>query len=358
MVILKSVVDWEDWGWAIRNRLNKKELGDAISDDVRVREAVTVKDRKIASAHIGETLDRSLVASVRHVASDDPWGLIDALRTKFFRSTAANVTTMRRELALLSMSESDTVESVQHRIEFYAANIEAQSQEKVGDNQKACVLLNALPASYDDLRATINTQTACGAHKLTYEWVLESALAHETNVITARARAAKAGEEHVLQAAGGVQRKPLSGGKRPFLGKCNKCGTKGHKGFECKKAAQTPGTSGVRVAVGMKKEGLCHSCGGRGHWQNECPTYKREQQRGASGGTETAYVSMGHKHMSYILDTGATSHIVSDRSLLSTSQEKKQQVTILGGTTVTSTAVGTLRSFPGQALVVPEAREG
>src|SRR4051794_31641860 len=83
-----------------------------------------------------------------------------------------------------------------------------------------------------------------------------------------------------------------------------------------------------------------------GHYKRDCPDNKQNNAR--------AFVAQ--EHTAFVLDTGASSHIVKERKLMATAAATNKAVQGLTGN-VRATAVGTLQHFPGQALLVPDAGE-
>jgi hypothetical protein len=60
---------------------------------------------------------------------------------------------------------------------------------------------------------------------------------------------------------------------------------------------------------------------------------------------------------SFVLDSGATHHVVNNQNLLATKQPTTISLRTADGQTMPVTASGKLKDFPGHALLVPSATE-
>ena len=106
-------------------------------------------------------------------------------------------------------------------------------------------------------------------------------------------------------------------GKRRFKGKCRKCGKQGHKAVDCK----------------SDMKGVCFECGEDGHFARDCPN-KDKSSTGKLGMCVGITMSVHNKGRTegserYLMDSGASCHVVSDVKLL-TNVETADNAIIIG----------------------------
>ena len=106
-------------------------------------------------------------------------------------------------------------------------------------------------------------------------------------------------------------------GKRRFKGKCRKCGKQGHNAVDCK----------------SDMKGVCFECGEDGHFARDCPN-KDKSSTGKLGMLVGITMSVHDKDKTegserYLMDSGASCHVVSDVKLL-TNVETADDAIIIG----------------------------
>ena len=133
-------------------------------------------------------------------------------------------------------------------------------------------------------------------------------------------------------------------GKRKFKGKCRKCGKLGHKAADCK----------------SDFKGVCFECGEDGHFAKDCPKKGDKEKMGMFVGitmtvTETQKETSATK---YLMDSGASCHVVSDEKLL-TNVETINDAIIIGDKSemkVTKQGVLTLETKDGAKMKLEQVK--
>jgi hypothetical protein len=136
---------------------------------------------------------------------------------------------------------------------------------------------------------------------------------------------------------GGKGGRTKFGGK--FKGRCRKCGKVGHKKADCR----------------SDKEGVCFNCGESGHFANKCPK-KSEGDSNAGGTTSGTGMFVGATdwcmecsaptnpdgNERYLLDSGASTHVVSNGDGLMNPSTSSESVRVGNGATLNATKRGDL----------------
>ncbi|GAX17144.1 hypothetical protein FisN_UnNu082, partial [Fistulifera solaris] len=159
--------------------------------------------------------------------------------------------------------------------------------------------------------------------------------------------AEKKEKNHALNVENGGNKK--KGAKKKFKGRCRNCGEIGHKAFECKK----------------EKKLVCYNCGKEGHKANECPdkTDKKDDDKKDLGmfvgmsfccevnQGEGKFVGSTGTEEKFLLDSGATCHVVVDETMLTDVQDKRDVLIVGNGKEVTTVKSGTLTLRTESGLV-------
>lgn len=317
-VVLHQAEDWEAWRMEVIALLKRKGCFAAIDNG---GQDSTVEQRDKAFGYIVDLVSMELRPVIFN--EENPAAIIQKLHDHLFVRSGSNRWATYHELLALQLHEGEPTDRLFTRIDILCERLAAQG-ESINDGLKSSIVLQALPSAYDTLAAQLDAREATG-ERLSYEEVRAAARLYETKF---KRRAMT--EEKVLSANDNRRRSA-----RP-KDKCFKCGKPGHYAQACR-SAQTI----------TQKDIVCHGCGKTGHMQKNCRSKRM-------AGVEHAWLI--RQPTSFILDTGASSHIVNQRHWLANARDTSIPVQGLAGN-ARATAVGTLHDFPGQALLVPGASE-
>lgn len=339
VVILHTRADWTTWNGFVKAKLMKKRVWDLVNDapeDIIADGAgvapaaapARAQERMMACGIILETLHptvRELVIDI-----DDPHDMMTRLRETFFRATPANLSEMQARIWNLEMPPSRKVDDTIAIINRMVNDIVDQGVA-VDDPSKAAILHNCLKKSslFYALISQINARAAIpGAQRLTYEELCDAARTFETT-LSPTDYAADSG--HALMATAKTRPAATSQNKM----RCRSCKATGHTNRDCQKFPR----------------GICWNCRRRGHVKSDCPDL-------AAAGQHTALIATTVEPDSFILDTGATVHLVNRSDYLKDSYPSRCEVTgVHRNSTVKAAAQGSLFRFPGTALLMPNIKE-
>lgn len=149
-----------------------------------------------------------------------------------------------------------------------------------------------------------------------------------------------------------------------FKGKCYGCGMLGHRKADCprKSGCGGSGGGGGRSGGSMGGQGgrsngkpVCNHCKRVGHLKRDCWKLKREQNAGHGGGQDRLALVVDHGasgptnkkapvkgKIPFVMDSGATAHMVSSTSGLTNVKPTSGDVTLADGKKVASIGTGQL----------------
>ena len=246
--------------------------------------------------------DRSLSLIIREAKDDGPKAL-EVLRQHYQGKGKPRVISLYTELTTLKKTDNESVVDYVIRAET-AATALRNADEAVSDALLIAMVLKGLPSNYKTFSAIVVQQD----EKITFTEFKVSLRSYVENE-----KSRNGGQET------GDNIMALQEGER-FDGACFKCGKRGHKKSECRSKSGKNGK-------------WCNRCRSKTHDTKECrlstgknDTAKKAEDKGqASKKTEdnehtfTFKVSDGSDcgksiNNNLLVDTGATSHIVNDRS--------------------------------------------
>ena len=190
-------------------------------------------------------------------------------------------------------------------------------------------MLGSLPPGYEDVRTKISgNETSFSVADIEREirdkWKREYFKSEESKK-----------EKNVamnVEKQGSVQVAPVKKHyKKPFKGRCRKCGNQGHKAGDCK----------------SDKKGVCFHCGEDGHFARNCP---KKGSQGASSGTgmfvgmaECVPITKQESNVKdFLMDSGASCHVVGSGDMLIDPETSKETIKVGDGTMMKATKQGTL----------------
>ena len=309
-----------------------------------------------------------------------PKDIVDALRAHFNMRCGNNLIALKTQLWSLQLRPGQSIAALCDEIARLETRCTSQGST-LPDADKCAILLKALPErEYEGVLTQISVEMA----RLPANQVMEYAEVRSTVELFSQ----------TLQASSKPAKESALMGVTPNA--CERCGTPGHSAATCRKpwADINKGKQhGGNANKGKQRRRVpspndtCNKCGKTGHWANKCPDNGREQVRKAvrfadkekainsallltpadsnSAAIDADYkpvLRLSHamvpkKPVRFILDTGATAHVINDKRLFSTLSPAETYVVGVGGHAVAAIAEGTLRGCPGNTLLVPASRE-
>lgn len=271
---------------------------------------------------------------------------IELLDEKFAEKDESNLTELLQEFTSCKL-ESTAVDPDTWFLKIDAINTKLKAiniaYEKKDYEMKAHLLGN-LPSGYEDVKTKISGNEANHTvreieKEITKKWRRDFA--------PNEAKADSNKNNNVAFNVEGKQQGFGKGGKtkwfgsKKFKGKCRKCGQQGHKATEC-----------------QSKKKVCFECGKEGHFARECPS-KGKVGQGQTGmfvgvvwcqETKTKVVNSINMlnqdgtevYGRYLMDSGASCHVVQSEEGLEDIKECKDQVLIGDNSSMDATLEGTL----------------
>lgn len=340
---LRQRSDWVSWYGYMKAKLMRKRVwhlvnppADAAGIAGQGAPERSIADSMMACGLILETLHQS----VRKVVQDmeDPEALMKRLKDMFFRATPANLSEMLHELWTLEMPPSRRIDDAICEIDRLASDIEAQGGT-IDDAHKVAILHSILRKSsmYRPLVMQFNAQGAVKVPgrdgdelvavipRMSYEDVCDACRVYETTLTPADYAADSGHGALIAQQRGGNKK---AGGKDQEK-KCRSCKEVGHWWRDCTKFP--PGT--------------CWKCGSKDHKKKECPQLTPKH---------SAMIAVASSvPEDFVLDSGATAHIVNRKDYLKNVKPTSQSVAGVHGGDGLARAEGNLHCFPGTALYLP-----
>lgn len=298
-----------------------------------------------------------------------PTALLAALEAHFFLRCNNNLSALKHQLWGIRLQPGQPTSTLFDSIRITEERIGAQGSA-VPSADKIAIVLGALPSDYSGLIAQLNAQAATliGEDEgLTYEYVRTAVELYETTLASSQP-ARRAARDHAL-----LFNAPVT----PDSDTCERCGIKGHTASTCRRdwskcpgaqqagnqprAARNNGNN--RGRQGQQRQGQrhtdeCHICHRKGHWGRDCPDNNRAPtNRDNKTRAYTVLSAVANCLPTFVLDTGATRHIVNNRDIMHVSVPTDSTVIGVGGHATQATAIGTLRHYPGEALCVPQSQD-
>ena len=238
--------------------------------------------------------DRSLSLVLRD-AKNDGRKALKILRTHYQSSSETRVIGLYTELTSLKKAEGENVTDYLLRGETAAAQLK-QAGETVSDNLIIAMILKGLPQEYKSF-VTVTTQMK-EKHDLAS---FKSALRNEET-----AKACGESTENVMA---------VNNKKKEFAFRCFGCGEIGHRKSECPVK---------KSDAGEKRRRWCDNCKSPTHDTKYCRKLKKSSVKSVSATEGHSFAfkvtvkpedcEFVHGLNSLLVDTGATTHIVNDKS--------------------------------------------
>lgn len=339
---LRGVGDWSNWRIGVTAKLAAKECFSAITpfpskpsstlsetDKAAIKtfqDSVTPEIRLKAYGHLMSHIDPTLY-TIFGEAELDPLKIVQALYDHFFLNTSSNLVALSSEFNRLSMQTGESTSQFAGRIETIANNMAALGG-KLQEHQITARFLDGLVASnpaWETFQQILDTRAALGDAR-TYAEIKLSAATYETSI-------RRHADNTVLMA------------NKPTM-HCDRCGKDGHIAAKCwdTECIKPPrDLQGPRIKRPPPSPCTC----GEMHWRSDCPQKKSNDK---------AYIAQ-QPPTTFVLDTGATCHIVNKSELIVDPQPCNTYITGIGGQKAAVTANGSLKDFPGACNLVPGSQE-
>ena len=267
-------------------------------------------------AYLVQCLDsRSILMLTNDCKGDGPkaWQL---LRDHFNSTKTPRLMNLLEKFTTLRLEPTESMVDYLTRAKYVSKQLELAG-EKVSENMLTSIVLKGLPSEYDYFK----TVHDFSKDKASFAEVKKALKNFESS---RNLQTATASNEHIALLSKGTVAKSSARKPEKFNGKCRRCGKSGHKQATC------------RVSQ-------CNFCRRFGHEENKCfkknPLLnpKSSAETGESNlaeelvffcdGSETALTSQkcDVKEHTLVIDSGASSHMLFDRSLFFDFGEETQR---------------------------------
>ena len=252
-------------------------------------------------AELVQVLDERSLLLVMHGATDNGrHEALTILRSHYASTEKPRVLALYEQLTTLKMKDHEDVTDYTIRGESAAIGLKAAG-ENISDNLVIAMMLKGLPHSYQPF-VVVNTQL----DKIKSVTDFKSALHNYSQTEMIRNTEKDSSTALATKAVNSSR----SGTQNTAVYECNYCGMKGHKSKDCRNRHRLQ----------------CSFCHAKGHVEKVCFTKKRDTQTNPNTGANvttdfsfsstsqtfsTSKLSARHKLM---IDCGATSHIVNDKT--------------------------------------------
>lgn len=343
--ILRTAGDWPNWRIYLMAKLAAKQCDNAVdpfpakpssaltaaeTSEIETAQAATDLQpiKRKAYGYLMPSIDHSLWPIIA-AGEMNPRTIIQTLYDHFFLNTSSNLVALTSEFNRLSLHEGESTAQFAGRIDTIANTMSALGG-KLQDHQLTARFLDGLVTSHpgwDTFQQILDSRASQG-EEATYAKVKLSAATYETSL-------RRRNDNHAFTA----------NTPAPKL-HCGRCGKDGHISDKCWDTECIKPPANSRDGSRSRLPPSACTCGEM-HWRSDCPQRQGRNQ---------AYIAQ-QPAATFVLDTGATCHIVNRRELLSNAQPCNSFITGIGGNKAAITATGTLKDFPGVCNLVPGAQE-
>jgi hypothetical protein len=262
----------------------------------------------------------------------------ELLDEKFAEKDESNLTELLQEFTGCKLEDTETDPDVWF-LKIDAINTKLKSinedYEKKDYEMKAHLLGN-LPAGYEDVKTKISGKEAEHTvrdieREIAKKWKRDFA-----DQVSAKTTSKQANVAFNVEARHGRgSTKTKWSGVKKFKGKCRKCGQQGHKATDCRSTKK-----------------VCFECGKEGHFARECPSKNKGEmgmfvgmhwcQTVADSKASKSNEATGSPFGKYLMDSGASCHVVGTEEGLVDLKNCKDQVLIGDNSAMQTTSEGTL----------------
>lgn len=355
VVVLRQATDWPHWATSLQSLLKRKKCIKPIkpfpsapsdSDEAKEHAKQRSKDTAeemidMAHGYVTASVDRDLWCVFGE--EEDPYAVIQMLYDYFFQRTGSNLVTLTTQFNELTLSPGEKIMHFIKRIDEAAKNLKALGGP-LSDHQLVARLRAGTKHIPDwKLYFTVEDMNESQGIKRDYKNICKAACLHETSITADTKDPAMYGSSNTP-----ADQKAKT--------KCGRCGKPNHTAEKCYAIIEPP--AGSRAAAKLKQQQQQRKprtpcdCG-EWHWRSDCP------KKAGKTTKDAAYLSVQPK--TFCLDSGATKHIVNDKSLIVDFREttSADPYTVLGvsGNEIKVPAIGKLKDYPGLTYYVADSPE-
>jgi hypothetical protein len=288
--------------WKIRMKAYLKQRG--WWDVVVAADTVAIdgsKDEKALTSIQLSVTDQYLHLIAKVANAKEAWETLEKIHQS---KTFARRLLIRRELTSLRLG-SETITAYYTRAKAIHDSL-LEIEDNTSDDDLVCALLAGLPAAYDSVVTSLSAPRPKD-QTLGLEEVFAQLLVEEQRQ-AARRGTTSGGKDQEESKALTAQHKGRNGGRR--------------KGGKTKGKEQP-----------SRDKDICRNCGEMGHWKVDCPHPPK-------GGVAFAAQVTAQASSDWVLDSGASSHMTADRSILEDYRSLKEVIPIKFGNGESANAVG------------------
>ena len=295
---------YELWEVKFLGYMRLQKLYDVVIRKEGETSAPNAEKRASAFAELVQCLDDRSLSLVIREANNDGREARKVLREHYQGKGKPRIIALYTELTSLHMGEGETTTDYIIRAETAAASLKAAG-EVISDGLLVAMTLKGLPTNYK----TFGTVVMQRETQITFSDFKVALRNHEENERCCSKD--NGGNTDGVMAATNGAHKP-----NKFVGKCFKCGRKGHKSVDC--------------FSNKVIDKWCQRCRNNSHNTKDCRkgnydsarvALQRKEQKLNNDSSNHSFIftikdeeSRGEITPNLLLDTGATSHIINDKS--------------------------------------------
>ena len=295
---------YELWEVKFLGYMRLQKLYDVVIPKEGETSGPSAADKASAFAELVQCLDDRSLSLVIREANNDGRKALQVLREHYQGKGKPRIIALYTELTSLHMREGETTTDYIIRAETAATSLKAAG-EVISDGLLVAMTLKGLPSNYK-MFSTVVMQRETAITFSDFKVALRN---HEENERCCNER--NGGNTDGAMTATNGAHKPYK-----FAGKCFKCGRKGHKSVDCYSS---------KVA-----DKWCQRCKNNTHNTKDCRkgnsdaakvAMGRKEQKLNNDSSDHSFIftikdeeSRGEITANLLLDTGATSHIINDKS--------------------------------------------
>lgn len=294
---------YELWEVKFLGYMRLQKLYDVVIPKEGETSAPSAADKASAFAELVQCLDDRSLSLVIREANNDGRKALQVLREHYQGKGKPRIIALYTELTSLHMREGETTTDYIIRAETAATSLKAAG-EVISDGLVVAMTLKGLPSNYKMFSTVVMQRETA----ITFS-DFKVALRNHKNERCCNER--NGGNTDGAMTATNGAHKPYK-----FAGKCFKCGRKGHKSVDCYSS---------KVA-----DKWCQRCKNNTHNTKDCRkgnsdaakvAMGRKEQKLNNDSSDHSFIftikdeeSRGEITTNLLLDTGATSHIINDKS--------------------------------------------